>query len=298
MTDVDWPREGVHTDIAAEDYHAAGITKQPALSASIAKILLGRSPLHAWHAHPQLNPNWQPDDRDIFDLGTAAHVLFLEGEEYASRVAPLDFRDWKTKAAQTARDEARAEGLTPILAKHWDRTLAMVTAVREQLPTLDVAPPMFAGGKSECTLIWQEENGVTCKSRLDYLHDTFRAADDFKSVTTERGSAKPETWERTFWSTGCDIEAVFHSRGVHALTGKWPEFRFLVAECAPPYGVSVLTLHEEVLELGKQKVDLAIAKWAQCLETGSWPSYSRQAAVVKAGWRQHEELLALEQAAA
>lgn len=295
MTGVDWPRPGIHADIDAEDYHGGGITKQPALSASIAKVLLGRSPLHAWHKHPQLNPDWQPDERDTFDLGTAAHVLFLEGDRFAERVASFDFKDWKTKAAQTARDEARAEGFVPLLAKHWERTVAMVDAIRAQLPGLDIDPPLFAG-KPEQTLVWQEENGITCKARLDYLHDDFRAADDFKSVTTERGSAKPDVWERrTFWSIGCDIEAVFHSRGVQALTGKWPEFRFLVAECVPPYGVSVLTLHDSALEVATKKVDLAIAKWGECLARDEWPSYSRRPAQVEAGWLQQNDLLLLDE---
>ena len=289
-------KPGIHPDVPASSYHAAGIAEKPALSASIAKILVGRSPRHAWHAHPRLNPNWKPDERKTFDIGSAAHLLFLEGERFAERVASLDFADWRSKAAQAARDAARAEGRIPLLADQWARIVEMVEAVHEQVPGLEMDPPMFVGGKPEQTLIWREGETV-CKARLDYLHDTFLTADDFKTVTTERGSAKPDVWERVFWHTGCDIEAVFHSRGVYALTGKWPEFRLLVAESTPPFGISVVTLHESALEIAKAKVDYAIETWAKCMASGVWPSYPPRAVAVEANWRQHEEARLLEEAA-
>jgi len=65
-------------DIPETDYHADPIA-EPSLSSSIAKILLARSPRHAWANHPRLNPNQEPETRREFDFGSAAHAMLLEG---------------------------------------------------------------------------------------------------------------------------------------------------------------------------------------------------------------------------
>ena len=43
-----------------DDAYHADPCPGPSLSSSVAKLMLDRSPLHAWHAHPRLNPNFEP----------------------------------------------------------------------------------------------------------------------------------------------------------------------------------------------------------------------------------------------
>src|SRR3990167_1259095 len=75
---------------------------QPSLSASLAHVLLTRSPKHAWLAHPRLNPAWEPDESEARqDIGTIVHALLLEGD--ASRVVVIEAEDYRTKAAKEAR---------------------------------------------------------------------------------------------------------------------------------------------------------------------------------------------------
>lgn len=280
---------GIH-DIPSGAYHA-GPTDQPALSASIAKIIVNRSPLHAWNAHRQLNPNWRPDERDGFDLGSAAHILFLEGARFAEKVATIDATDWRTKVAKEHRATSREAGLIPMLQRDFARMTEMVDAIRTQLDGRDDDPPLFAGGKPERSVIW-EEDGVICKARLDYLHDDFAAADDLKTVPSKGGTAHPVDWSRrTFWTIGADIEARFHSRGVKAVTGIEPHFRFLVAECRPPYAISVMDLAPSVAEIADRKIDHAIAVWRECLKTGVWPGYQADVASIEVGGWQEADFL-------
>ena len=284
MSGVDWLREGIHADVSSDDYHhARGITKTAALSNHIIKLIIGQSPRHAWTAHPDLNPDYRHVEADKFDLGTAAHVLLLEGDTFAQRVQPVDAADWRTKVAKEAREEARTTGRVALLRKDWDRTRAMVNAIREQLPGLDVDPPFFADGDPERTIIW-EEDGVLCKARPDWLRRDLRTIDDFKSTSA---SAHPDVWSRrTFWSIGCDIQACWYSRGVQAVMGRWPEFRFLVAECQPPYAIQPFDLAPSTLQLAQRKIDFAMRKWRDCLRADHWPAYPRQIASVEMdGWQ-------------
>ena len=50
-----------------------------------------------------------PVIKDVFDVGTAAHLAILEREQIGARVQWLPYEDFRTKAAQQERDAARAE---------------------------------------------------------------------------------------------------------------------------------------------------------------------------------------------
>jgi hypothetical protein len=161
--------------------------------------------------------------------------------------------------------------LTPLLAADWENVQAMVGAAWVQLENFGLDPHAFKAGKPEQTITWTEPNGVCCKARIDWLHDDLSAVDDYK--TTSR-SANPETWTRnTMYSIGADIQVAFYLRGLEALTGKRPEWRYVVQETFPPYALAVVSLGPDVLELANAKVDYAIEKWASCLASGEWPAY-------------------------
>lgn len=253
--------------ITAEEYHQDPC-EQPSLSASIAHILCSSSPAHARMAHPRLNPDYRSREAAHFDLGTAAHALLLEGRE---AVEVVDADDWRTKAAKEARDEARAAGRVPLLAAQWDEVQAMVDAAAAQLVEM-IAEPLFVAGKPEQPIAWQED-GVYCRSLIDWLHDDYRTIDDYK--TTSR-SANPEQWTRSLFSFGGDIQAAFYRRGIRAVTGVEPEFRFVVQETYPPYALSVIGVGPDVLLMADRKIDYALAVWKRCLEDDHWPGYPQR----------------------
>lgn len=261
---------GVHT-IDATDYHNDTVADQPTLSASIAAILCTQTPAHAWVAHPKLNPNFERHEEQKFDVGTCAHSLLLEGES-AVRVVYAD--DWRTKEAKELRDQARAHGQTPLLEKHWDAVQAMVAAIRVQLDRVDAHPSLFTDGKPEQTLVW-DEDGVTCRARLDWLRDDHRAADDLK--TTSR-SANPEAWARSLFGSGRDVQAALYRRAIRAVTGVDADFRYCIAETYPPYAMSVVSLAPSALALADEKVGWAIDVWRDCLKNDRWPAYTNRVA--------------------
>lgn len=291
---------GIHPNISSDDYHRGHqLTPAPALSAGYAHTLLTKSPRHAWITHPQLGAQKLTEDDGKFDLGTTAHALMLQGaditeEERIFRDADdgihavtqvfvdgkpfalvVPITDWRTSFAKATRATARREGLIPLKVVDYLRAKEMVASVREQLATFDVDPPLFpAAGKPEQTVVWQEPNGVWCRARADWLHDDYRFIDDLKST---KASANPHDWTRTtMWGIGADIEAAFHTRGVHAITGIRPEMRFVVAETSPPYALSVVSLAPDALALADEKVERALQVWKDCITRDQWPSYPRQ----------------------
>lgn len=256
---------GLH-QMTADTYHDDPCP-EPSLSASLAHVLLTCSPRHAWWAHPRLNPAFEPDRDEKFDLGTAAHAYLLQG---ASGFAVLDFPDWRTKAAKEARDAARDAGKVPLLAFRWADVQAMAAAAQPQLDAHEDPPRPLAGGAPEQTLVWQEGD-VWCRARLDWLHHDRQTVDDYK---TTGGSANPEMWTRgPLFTNGYDLQAAFYLRGLQVLYGIAATFRFVVQENTAPFALSVIGLSPGALVLAEKKRLYAVDLWRSCLATNRWPAY-------------------------
>lgn len=240
----------------------------PSLSNSIIKTLLDWSPAHAWREHPKLNPDYRPEHKTEFDIGTAFHDLFLEGWD---RVEVIDAADWRKNETKQKRDEARAVGLIPLLKADYENVKAMILTANEALLKHEDAALAFKDGQSEQTLIWNED-GVKCRARLDWKPDNGRVFTDLKTTNV---SANPDRWIRTqLFGTGCDIQAAWYCRGIRAVLGiANPVFQFCVVETEPPYALSVIAVGEAVMDLANKKIDHALKIWAECLASDLWPAY-------------------------
>ena len=255
-----WLVEGFHATVSAEDYHADP-APEPSLSASVAKLLLEHSPLHARHAHPRLNPEAEECHADNLDLGELAHSLILEGE---ARVVVVDADDWRTKAAREQKAEARVLRKVPVLARQWERGRALVRAFERQ------AGGLLANGEPEVTALWRED-GCWCRARLDFLRDD-RTIIDLK---TTAGSAHPDKVGKRIFEAGYDIQAAFYSRGVERLTGRPPpRFLFAFLEVDLPHALCLIEVSPASLAMAMRKVQHAIGLWSDCLRTDRWPGYT------------------------
>ena len=255
---------GVYAMPEAE-YHADPCP-EPSLSSHVASILLNRSPLHAWVAHPRLNPHFERVDEGKFDLGRAAHELLLCGQ---SCLAIVEADDWRTKAAREARDAAYAEGKTPLLARQWADVERMAEAVQRQLAVHFEAKEALSNGQPEMALIWKE-GVVWCRARLDWLPNEGVIFYDLKTTP----DASPDAWQRRLFENGADLQSGFYRRGIRAVLGiQSPRFRFVVVENEPPHAVAVFELDPAAVDLADRKAEEAIRVWGECMKTGTWPAY-------------------------
>lgn len=264
---IDQP--GVY-DIPADTYHSDPVVT-PSLSSGVAKTILEQSPRHGWLRHGRLNPNYEPENRTLFDKGRASHKVVLGvGEEIAVINAP----DYRTKAAQEAKQLAYLEGRTPVLAHQMATVNEMAAATRAQLDRHEEASEAFVPGlgKAEQALIWQEPNGVWCRALLDWKPNGGNVFHDLKSTGA---SANPDLWgSRTLYDGGFDVQAAFYCRGIRAVLGiDDPHFRFVVVENEPPYALSVVELTPAAMAMANRKAEEAIAIFGWCQRNNRWPGY-------------------------
>jgi hypothetical protein len=261
-------------------YHADP-APTPSLSASIAQLLVDRSPLHAWNAHPRLNPDFAVrEPTEEMDEGSALHTLVL------GRGAPIlevPFGDWRTDEAKYQRRTGRRHGAAPILKARLKELHEAAVFIRRELRRSGACAGLFYPGKAEATCLWREA-GSWCRIRVDWMPDAGDADYDLKFTSK---SAAPAAWEREVWQKNA-LRSAFYRAGLTACRGGTAprEYRLVVAETRPPFGVSVFAAAPDVLEYGADQMHLAVELWGICMKLRRrWPSYATTVQYVELpGW--------------
>jgi hypothetical protein len=266
---------GCHFGVPENVYHA-DCAPSPSLSRSIIKLLVDKTPAHARMAHPRLNPDYKEEQAEKFDIGSAAHALLLQGLDMS---VVVDAEDWRTNKAKQARDEARNDGLYPLLKSQYADVKAMVEAAENALYLNEDYPGIkILDGHSEVTYIWQEgETWLRCRTDFRYTK-RYNIIIDYK---TTGASADPNEYSRLIINNGLDIQDAFYRRGVRAIDGTEPQFVFLVQETSAPYLCSFIALPPQFKAMGEEKVNRGIDLWRHCVKTGEWPGYPKRVCYVE-----------------
>lgn len=259
----DLPMDVYHSDCAAG----------PSLGGSGAVTLIDRCPALFWY-ESYLNPDRPVEEPDnARDFGSALHAMVLEPDQVDKTVKVCQFDDWRTKAAQEQRAQARDAGMTPVTLVQAVKLAAIVKAIHEH----PLAGKAFTGGIAERSLFYRDEaTGIWCKTRPDYLVSEgryqivqFKTAPSAKPAAFERHAHEMGYMQRAAW----EIETVAEALGLKRM----PEYRFVVVEREPPFLTSVCDLSDHAVEIGMMKNAAARHIFAECIETGRWPDYGSSA---------------------
>lgn len=234
-------------------------------------------------------PLVEPSDR--FDVGKAAHALVLG---VGAEVVVLDFADYRSKAAQEARDEARAEDKAPLLRHQYVEVRAMADAVLAH-PTAKAI--LEQPGSPEASVFATDpDTGVACRARFDYLPEQGErrmVAADLKTTV----SASVREFERSVASYQYETQRAWYLDCLAWETGPMPvdllpELVFIAVEKTPPYLVAVHQLSAQWARMGVEKAKRAREIYAECAASGQWPGMPAEIQVLTAPtWAvyQHEE---------
>lgn len=280
-------RPGIYLEMETAEYFA-DCCPGPSLTQSLAKLLLDRSPRHAWLKSPALNTKWQ-NDADGYDkariIGSAAHA-YLIGR--GKKIEVLKETNFRTKDAQEIRDECFNNGKIPILPHHDEIARAMVAAANQQLVPILMGLMHTADG--EVVIAWQEHN-IWLRSMIDMLTSDRRYVIDYK---TTGASAAPHALAHKMVDDGWDVQAAMHERGLNELdprTAGLREHLFIVQENEEPYALTVCRMSEGAMTMGRKKLQAAINIWKTCISTNHWPMYPAEIVVPEyPGWKETQWL--------
>lgn len=264
---------GIHYDVPPADYFA-DCAPMPSLTQSIAKVLIEKSPLHAWYQHPRLNPDFKRTEETQFDIGNIAHSLMLgRGKD----IEVIEFDDWRKADAKKAREKAAEQGKLAVLGKHYQRADRMVVAAVEQLKLRGLSR-FFRDGHGEVVTVWNEpgvldEDDIYLRQMIDWLSPDGLEFIDYKSTEM---SVAPHSIDRMMFNAGWSIQAAMAERGLDAIqpgnAGR-RKFYFVVQEAFVPYALTVVELTRGPMTMGHKQLDRAVEIWGQCMRNGVWPGY-------------------------
>lgn len=247
------PEPGFHPGIPEAKYHA----DRTSLSVTGAKTLLKAPALFRWQQD-------HPVHRDVFDFGTAAHAQVLG---IGQPIAEIHFDDWRTKAAQAARDDARAAGHTPLLYKDAQKVRDMADA----LSSHTLAMRLLSDGQPEVSAYApDEQTGVTRRCRFDWLGTNVLT--DYKTAA----SSDPADLAGRYGAIkkfGYDQQAAWYLDLARDLGHPAAAFAFIFQMKEPPYLVTVAYIDEDDLWDARQANADALQLFKTCTETGRWPGY-------------------------
>jgi hypothetical protein len=256
-------------DLPADVYHADPVPPEHggSLSSSGAKLLLPPScpAIFDWaRTHPTFS--------DAFDFGHAAHAKVLGA---GADIVAVEADDWRSKAAREAKDQARAEGKAPLLA----RDVAVVDAMAAKLAEHPIASALLDPdhGKPEQALFAQDEEsgGVWLRAMLDWLPDPRPGRMIVPDYKTTADVGDPGAFAGLMGKHRYHGQAAWYLDLARTLglADDDAAFVFIVQSKQAPYLVSVIEPGAEAIEIGRAENRAAINLYAKCTSNNEWPGY-------------------------
>lgn len=255
-------KDGIYGNIDDVSYRA----DRGSLSVSAAKLLLPPS-CPAKFKERMDNP---PPPKREYDFGHLAHRLLLgKGGD----LAQIDAPNYRTKAAQEARDKAHANGKIPVLPFDLTKAEAMVRRVLEH-PRAGRWFNLDKGVAEQSVYATDPVTGVRLRMRADWLW--MGAPDgrvwviDYKTSNT----ANPDELVRKFWQLGYFQQAAWYPWVLRlANIAADAVFVFVVQEKDPPHLVTLVEYDAEAMAEGARCNREAIDLYARYRERDEWPGY-------------------------
>jgi hypothetical protein len=232
---------------------------------------LARSPAHYRAALEQ------PRKRTAAMIfGAAVHAAILEPHEFARCYAQAPETDKRSKLGKEAHEAAAAGGRTLLKIDELLAIHAMTDAIRAHpYASILLAPE---DGEAEVSIAWvDEETGVPCRARPDFLNDAHNVVVDLKTAQ----DASYGVFARACANYTYHLQAAFYLDGMAAVKKPHDKFIFVGAESEPPYAVACYELAAEDVRVGQVRYRHALAIYQQCLASNTWPSYPEQIRILE-----------------
>lgn len=259
------PAPGVYANTPMELYHRWNAASNSRLTK------LRRSP-----AHLKAYLDGGDEDTAALIMGRAVHSAILEPDDFAKRYCrgPEDRRTKEGKAQYEALLATHEPG-TILKRDDFEAALHMRDSVHAHVAASEL---LTGSGDVELSLVWEsliketDENGVTCKARLDRINQEYEAIIDVKST---RDASRRE-FERSIFEHGYHRQGAFYLHAADVLGIPVKHFVIIAVEKEPPYAVGVYRLTPGAIEAGRDEVFSLLKVYATCEALNEWPAYPQQ----------------------
>lgn len=264
---------GIYPDMTAREYFA-GATPTMALTSSGIKTLLNETPADFIGKKREATAAMR--------LGDVTHQLALgKGKGYV--ISPYD--DYRTKDSREWRDAAIASGLVPIKQPDFDAAEAMAAIIRTRIEKA------LGGAEylTEVPFFWQEGD-VWCAGMMDVWCQSLGVVIDPKIT----GYVHGERARAHIANMGWHWQNAWYRRGLGKIM---PEiagrvrFANLLISDDEPHTSRLVEISEGWRTGAERDCERALATFAQCMATDTWPGYPDQEVIDEPTWLTNARLM-------
>ena len=274
--------------------------ERAALSYSVAKIFLERTPAAAYAYHRLLGgAKAEPTEAQI--RGTIFDNLLL-GNDLAG-IVECPFDSFRTDKAKAMRDGAFAAGKTPVIKAKLDECREVVE--KELRPNIG---DIF-GKKTKLRVAWMSDEDVLCHGELDALNEYGVKGEGLRIEGLDEGApvifdvkictcAIEASEDRKIYDFDYQIQNAAYLDAMAALRPDLAErmqFVLVFCEVVAPFDIRFVRLARSFVEMGQMQWGRAVYGWRECMMTGQWPGSGRRVHEVSAPiWavRKQQDLVA------
>jgi hypothetical protein len=227
--------------------------------------LIHKAPAYYWAKY--LDPNREREEpTKALRIGSAFHMLLLEGEKFPHRYAIMpEFSGTGMKARKEEWLEVNA-GKEFITADEYDGIQRMRDAVMKH----PLVPSLLAQGIAERKTLWEEpETGAKCKFKPDWIDTNNGLLVDVKTTA----DASPAGFGKSCWNYRYHVQSAFYMDGAEHAGLNVSHFVFIAVETTAPYLCAVYYADAEMLEAGRREYLADLRVYLECLRTKEWPGY-------------------------
>lgn len=209
-------------------------------------------------------------------FGAAVHAAVLEPDKFTERYTQAPETDKRSKLGREAHEAAAAGGRVLLKIEELVAINEMVNAVSSH----PFASILLAAedGEAEVSIAWvDEETGVYCRARPDFLNHAHNVVVDLKTAQ----DASMGVFARACANFTYNIQAAFYLSGLAAVKQPHDKFIFVAVETEPPWAVACYELDAEDLRIGRVRYRHALAVYQQCLATNQWSGYAPEVRVLE-----------------
>ena len=205
-------------------------------------------------------------------IGSAFHALVLEPDvfenEFIYKPEILNARSKDGKEWKARQEEA---GRTVLSEDDKEQLQAMTKSLLACKPAYDL---LNADGIAEQSFFWKnEQTGLDCKCRPDYLFEDGSTIVDVKTTT----DASLKGFSRSVCNFRYHVQAGFYLHGIEQATGVRPDrFIFLAIEKTAPYGVGVYEADSAMVTNGFEQAMIDLQKIEEWKRTENYTGYTEE----------------------
>ena len=260
--------DGIHLDLPFADYLGHGTFGLRAVSGSDLVAFETECPAHAfafWRGNPDRQ---QSDATPAMAFGSAAHAYLFEGADAFHRryIVKPDGLSLATREGKAWRETICRREIVS-----FDDHMRILDMQAALMSNPHAAKLLGAGGVAEATLVATEPvTGLRLLTRPDLFVARLGLSVNLKTTA----SPNPEAWKRTCANLRYDLSDALFRRVARLLGIENASHAFLVVGSKPPHLNYVAALSAEAAFAADAQLDQILRRFAACIDTGHWPSYS------------------------